>query len=80
MTGILAAAAVLLAQGPMCGGQHDLRPDDTALLLTGCFIPSGRGDGSGAQIRIDPLLSPSGYRATPIPPRRQPWDPAPTWP
>ena len=80
MTGLLAAAAVLLAQGPMCGGQYDLRPDDTALLLTGCFIPSGRGDGSGAQIKVDPL-SGSGYRATPVPKRPMPWDPAPpTWP
>ena len=78
MTGILAAAAVLLAQGPMCGGLYGMTPDNAP--YTGCFVPSWKGDGSGAQIRMDPLLSPSGYRATPIPPRRQPWDPVPTWP
>lgn len=55
----------LLAQGPLCGGLYNIRPEDAP--FTGCFIPSGKGDGSGAQIRMDPLFSPSGYNTTPVP-------------
>jgi hypothetical protein len=55
---------LLLAQAPLCGGLYNITPEDAP--YTGCFVPSGRGDGSGAQIRMDPLFSPSGYRATPI--------------
>ena len=68
-------AAVLIAQAPLCGGLYKMTPEDAP--LTGCFIPSGRGDGSGAQIRIDPIFSPSGYRATPVSPTSLPlWQPA----
>lgn len=69
MTSLFIAAAVLLAQGPLCGGLYDLRPEDAP--FTGCFVPSWKGDGSGAQIRVDPL-SPSGYRATPVLPHQLP--------
>jgi hypothetical protein len=60
---------LLLAQGPYCGGVHNLRPEDAP--FTGCFVPSGRGDGGGAQLRMDPF-SPSGYRATPVLPPELP--------
>ena len=65
-------ALVLLAQGPVCGGLYGTTPDNS--LIRGCFIPSGRGDGSGAQIFVDPL-APNGYRAKPVPPRQLNWDP-----
>ena len=62
-------ALVLLAQGPQCGtGILQATPEQA--FVTGCFVPSGRMDGSGAQIFVDPL-APTGYRAKPIPPR--PW-------
>jgi hypothetical protein len=69
MTPILGALLpVLLAQGPVCGtGPLQVTPEQA--LFTGCFIPSGRMDGSGAQVFIDPL-APNGYRAKPIPPRQ----------
>jgi hypothetical protein len=71
-------AAVLIAQAPLCGGLYNITPDDAP--FTGCFIPSWRGDGSGAVIKSDPLLSPSGYRATPVPPRSLPlWGPPTTY-
>lgn len=62
--------AQLIAQGPPCGYWlgAEITPENTP--LTGCFIPSWRGDGSGAQLRID-QFSPSGLRATPVPPT--PW-------
>jgi hypothetical protein len=69
MNPALLAIPLLLAQGPLCGGTFNIRPEDTP--FTGCFVPSGRGDGGGAQIRMDPL-APSGYRATPVPPRELP--------
>ena len=70
MTPALLAAGLLLAQGPLCGGLYDIRPEDAP--FTGCFIPTWNGDGGGAQIRIDPLFSPSGYRATPVKPPELP--------
>lgn len=69
MTMALLAAGMLLTQGPLCGGLYDIRPEDAP--FTGCFVPSSKGDGSGAQLRLDPF-SPSGYRATPVPPRELP--------
>jgi len=43
---------VLLAQGPYCGtGLLQVTPEQAS--FTGCFVPSGRGDGSGAQIFVD---------------------------
>ena len=65
MSPVLLAIPLLLAQGPLCGGIYNLRPEDAP--YTGCFVPNWNGDGGGAQIRIDPLFSPSGYRATPVP-------------
>jgi hypothetical protein len=59
---------VLLVQAPACGtGPLQVTPEQAS--FTGCFIPSGRGDGSGAQLFVDPL-APNGYRAKPIPPRQ----------
>ena len=72
----LIASGLLLAQGPVCGGLYGTTPENSP--FTGCFIPSGRGDGSGAQIRIDPIFSPSGYRATPVPPTTLPTYQQPT--
>ena len=72
----LITSGLLLAQGPVCGGLYGTTPENS--LFTGCFIPSGRGDGSGAQIRIDPIFSPSGYRATPVPPTTLPTYQQPT--
>jgi hypothetical protein len=65
-------ALVLLAQGPVCGGLYGTTPESSPIV--GCFVPSGRGDGSGAQIFVDPL-GPNGYRAKPIPPRQWGLDP-----
>ena len=66
-------ALVLLAQGPQCGtGILQATPEQA--FVTGCFVPSGRMDGSGAQIFMDPL-GPNGYRAKPVPPRQLNWDP-----
>ena len=67
-------AAVLIAQGPYCGtGPLQVTPQQAP--FTGCYIPSWRGDGSGAVIKSDPL-APNGYRATPVPPRVLPlWQP-----
>lgn len=69
MTPALLAIPLLLAQGPLCGGMFNTTPENSP--LTGCFMPSWKGDGSGAQIRMDPF-SPSGYRATPVLPPELP--------
>jgi len=64
----LITSGLLLAQGPVCGtGPLQATPEQAS--FTGCFIPSGRMDGSGAQIFVDPL-GPNGFRAKPIPPRQ----------
>jgi len=65
--------ALLIAQAPLCGGFYGITPE-TSIHNTGCFVHSGRGDGSGAVIRMAPQLSPSPYQAEPVPPAT-----APSW-
>lgn len=74
-------SALLIAQAPLCGGLYGITPE-TSILNTGCFVPSGRGDGSGAVIRMAPQLSPGPYQAEPVPPETAPsWQsPYPAYP